>query len=37
MAAFFVVFLETVKFLYFAPFELSGRAPFKLVTPLARF
>ena len=28
--------LETVKILYFvgAPFELNGRAPFKLVTPM---
>ena len=36
MATFFFFFLETVKFLYFvgAPFEFSGRAPFKLVTPL---
>ena len=32
----FFFFLETVKILYFvgAPFEFSGRAPFKLVTPL---
>ena len=29
-------FLEKLKMLYFvgAPFEFSGRAPFKLVTPL---
>ena len=32
----FFLFFETVKILYFvgAPFEFSGRAPFKLVTPL---
>ena len=37
-AIFVFVFLETVKFLYFigAPFEFSGRASFKLVTPLTK-
>ena len=36
---FFFFFLETVKMLYFvgAPFEFSGRAPFKLVTLLVGF
>ena len=36
VATYFIFFLETVKFLYFvgAPFELNGRAPFKLVTPM---
>ena len=33
---FLLFFLKTVKKLYFvgAPFQFSGRAPFKLVTPL---